>query len=363
MNREITYERSVNKSYMKIPAVTETGLDEKLIFKKTYQGTVPVEKCYVDGSGQYWYNISGKQALDAYCRVNPINQGFFENLMLRICNQLEMLEWNLMDANCLMVDPELIFVNHNGEEVSFVLYPYGNGNFWEELRQLMEYLLTKLNHGDREAVNQAYQIYDLTLNESYSIADLKRIILSKKEAVTPILETEISFGSNEETVEKNIETGDVFQEIEGKIFRLLERVKDVLLHKIEKKEEIPMVVYPEDDEEEKQLIINPTICLSNTIGQAMGKLIYEGMGDYPDFDLGEGGDVLGKNPRATLYINRETISQFHAKFEYVDKKYYIEDLNSTNGTYVNDELLNYKEKRLLSAGDILRFADIKYRFL
>ena len=34
INREITYERDVNKSYMKIPAIVETCLDEKLIFKK-----------------------------------------------------------------------------------------------------------------------------------------------------------------------------------------------------------------------------------------------------------------------------------------------------------------------------------------
>lgn len=38
-------------------------------------------------------------------------------------------------------------------------------------------------------------------------------------------------------------------------------------------------------------------------------------------------------------------------------------MNSTNGTFVNDEMLNYKEQRELSPGDVLRFADVKYRFL
>ena len=375
INREITYERSVNKSYMKIPAVRETCLDEKLMFKKSYQGIVPIEKCYVDGGGQYWYNISGKQALDAYCRVNPINQKFFENLMLRICNQLELLEWNLIDANCLVLDPELIFINHSGEDVSFVLYPNIMGDFFDELQQLMEYLLTKLNHGDPEGVHQAYQIYDMTLREGYNIEDLKQIILSKREVGAEILEErqeekkdvlekDFSFGMKEESITKSTDMEDVFQEIKRKIFKLLEIVKGILGRRLEKREEIPMVVYPEEcEEEEEQQIINPTICLASTIGQARGMLIYEGMGDYPDFELREGNDILGKNPKSSLYINRETVSQFHAKFEYTDKKYYIEDLNSTNGTYVNDELLNYKEKRVLSPGDILRFADVKYRFL
>ena len=57
------------------------------------------------------------------------------------------------------------------------------------------------------------------------------------------------------------------------------------------------------------------------------------------------------------------ISQFHAKIEWMDDVYYIEDTNSTNGTYVNDTLLNYKEKRELTPGDSIRFADVKYRFM
>ena len=106
VNPEVTYERDISRSYMKIPAVEKACLDERLMFNRAYKGILPMEKCYVNGSGQYWYNISGKQALDAYCRMHSINQSFFETLILRICSQLELLEWNLMDSNCLVVDPD-----------------------------------------------------------------------------------------------------------------------------------------------------------------------------------------------------------------------------------------------------------------
>lgn len=370
INREITYERDVNKSYMKIPAVIESCLDEKLMFRKAFQGILPMEKCYVNGNGQYWYNISGRQALDAYCRVNPINQGFFEMLILRICSQLEILEWNLIDTSCLVVDPELIFLNHSGEDISFILYPNAKGNFLDELQQLMEYLLTKLNHGDKEGVHQAYRIYEITLTEGYSITDLKQAILSRRASEHVSREEETPHTANkEEPIEVEFapvfkKEEDVFQEIEKKIFGLLERVKEILWSKKENKEEIPMVVYPEDSmEEENETSINPTICLATTLGEPRGILIYEGRGDYPDFELEQGSSILGKSPRVKLHINRETISQFHAKIDYFDKNYYIEDMNSTNGTFVNDETLNYKEKRTLSPGDVIRFADVKYRFL
>lgn len=366
INREITYQRDVNKSYMKIPAVIESCLDEKLIFRKDYQGILPVEKCYVNGAGQYWYNISGRQALDTYCRVNSISHNFFEMLILRICSQLEILEWNLIDTSCLVVDPELIFVNSTGEDVSFVLYPDTKGNFWDELQQLLEYLLTKLNHTDPEGVRRAYRLYDLTLAEGYSIAELKETILTARERKIEE-ETLVAAGveSTEEVaqIEPKKEV-DVFQDIEKKLQGLLERVKEILWVKKENKEDIPMVVYPEDEvEEEENIQLNPTICLAASLGAPRGILVYEGMGDYPDFVLEQGTSILGKNPRARLHINRETISQFHAKLDYYEKNYYIEDMNSTNGTFLNDEMLNYKEKKMLSAGDVIRFADVKYRFM
>ncbi|MBQ2900483.1 MAG: FHA domain-containing protein [Agathobacter sp.] len=371
-NHEISYERDVNKSYMKIPAAEAISLDEKLMFRKCYQGILPMEKCYVNGSGQYWYNISGRQALDAYCRVHGMNHGFFETLMLRICSQLEILEWNLIDSRCLVMDPELIFVNHSGEEISFILYPDTQGNFLEELRHLMEYLLTKLNHGDKEGVHQAYGIYSLMLTDGYSIAEVKQAILSNREKDAEKMEAG-SFGEMASALDEDCECvsadaseaekQDVLQEIEQKLLGLFERVKKMLWSKKDNKEQIPMVVYPEEEPEETEGSIHPTICLAASLEEPRGVLIYEGRQDYPDFELAKGSCILGKNPRVKLYINRETISQFHAKFDYWNQKYYIEDMNSTNGTFVNDEMLNYKEQRELSPGDVLRFADVKYRFL
>lgn len=358
----VTYERDINRSYMKMSAIEKSSLDERIILSRGFPGVLPVEKCYVNGAGQYWYNISGKQALDTYCKVKDLNEGFFEQLILQICKLVECLEWNLVDTSCLVLDPELIFVNHNGESISFVLYPDGKRAFKEELQRLMEYLLTKLNHANPQEVHKVYDIYHMVLSEGYGIVDLKSAILSRREleVVEKEEKIQVEIPYEESVVE---EKEDLVSQIEKKIEGLLTRAKLLLLGVREKREEIPMVVYPEDEIEEQEVAQNPTICLSSGQGEARGMLLYEGAGNYPDFKLEQNICMLGKNPRVRLYINRETISQFHAKFEYIDQKYYIEDMNSTNGTFVNDKMLNYKEQRQLCPGDILRFADVKYRFL
>lgn len=376
INREISYERDVNKSYMKIPALLEDNFDETIVLKKHISGLIPMEKCYINGTGQYWYNISGKQALDAYCRVNAVGINFFENLILRLCEQVEILEWNLVDINCLAVDPELIFLNHSGEEISFVVYPYSKGDLFLELQQLMEYLLTKLNHGDSTAVSAAYQLYELTLVEGLSIEELKKHILDSRMEKTAIPENKVE--RKKEVVAEKADTPSV-QSMEEKVAKFLDEKLTWFYEKVgkflektpleihreikAKKEEIPEIVYPEDvEEEEESTRVHPTICIAKGVREPRGVLVCEERDSGPDFQLKKETAIIGKNPKVRFCIQRDTVSQFHARIEYQENKYYIEDLNSTNGTYVNDVPLNYKQRYCLTVGDSLRFADVRYHF-
>ena len=64
-----------------------------------------------------------------------------------------------------------------------------------------------------------------------------------------------------------------------------------------------------------------------------------------------------------MSINKDTVSHFHARISKECSEFYIEDLNSTNGTFVNDNPLPYRQRQLLKINDTIRFADVKYRFV
>ncbi|MCH5333025.1 MAG: FHA domain-containing protein, partial [Agathobacter sp.] len=176
INREVIYERNMTGSYMKIPEGVTGGLDERLMLKGKLKGTLPVEKAYIDGGGQYWYNISGKQSLDTYCRMKQIGNEFVERLIVSICSELEILEWNLIHTSCLMLDPELVFITNSNREFIFTLYPGNNTQIELEFQQLMEYLLTRIDHKDEAAVRKVYEIYEKTLEEGYSLTDIRDLI-------------------------------------------------------------------------------------------------------------------------------------------------------------------------------------------
>ena len=181
INREIVYERNLTGSFMKIAAGIHAGLDEKLMLRRKLPGLLAVEKAYMDGEGQYWYNISGKQSLDMYCRVKEVDISFIEKLIMSICSEMEILEWNLIQTNCLMLDPELIFITNSNQEIIFTVYPGGSGTIETEFQQLMEFLLTKVDHKDTQAVKAAYGIYEKTLLDGYSITDIRDEIVRTRQ--------------------------------------------------------------------------------------------------------------------------------------------------------------------------------------
>ena len=298
-----------------------------------------------------------------------LNSRMFEKLILRICEQLEILEWNLLDGNALQLQPQFIYLSH-GEEFYFVFYPSGKNSIFQEIRSLIEYLLTKLDHSDEQVVKSAYELYEISLREIYQIQELKDAILrgrlERKQEETLKVEAEcIRVAESEclyeeECYKNETKRAGLQEQLEEKFAAFREKARSIWIKN--PKEEHPTVVYPQEEIEKEEISIHPTICIATALGEPRGLLIYEGIGDYPDFELNKSICVVGKSTRARMRIDRETISQFHAKIEYEDA-YYIEDMNSTNGTFVNDAIVNYRERICLHAGDVIRFADVKYRFL
>ena len=128
------------------------------------------------------------------------------------------------------------------------------------------------------------------------------------------------------------------------------------------KDRQPEPIYMFEPEEEAAVCENPTVYLG--AGEhTQGRLNYVGSGEQPNFQVV--GDVFligGKNGQADGQIDAPGVSRSHARITREEDAYYIEDLNSRNGTYLNGELLLYRQKRRLKSRDHLRFAQEEYIF-
>jgi hypothetical protein len=78
------------------------------------------------------------------------------------------------------------------------------------------------------------------------------------------------------------------------------------------------------------------------------------------FALKRGRNTIGRDPsRADIVLDDETVSGAHAVIQFEQGQFYIYDLASLNGTYVNNRRV---QKQLLMDGDVVRFGNAQAIF-
>ncbi|MCM1099759.1 MAG: FHA domain-containing protein [Clostridium sp.] len=71
--------------------------------------------------------------------------------------------------------------------------------------------------------------------------------------------------------------------------------------------------------------------------------------------------VIGKQKdEVDLVLEDDSVSRLHARICREDETVYLEDLNSTNGTFKNGLRLQPYEKRRLQEGDEIRFGKLLF---
>ena len=71
--------------------------------------------------------------------------------------------------------------------------------------------------------------------------------------------------------------------------------------------------------------------------------------------------LVGRHQSADIVLQAGEISRKHAAFLLKDQGLWLQDLNSSNGTFVND--LQIEHETLLKQGDIVQFASLKFSVL
>lgn len=82
----------------------------------------------------------------------------------------------------------------------------------------------------------------------------------------------------------------------------------------------------------------------------------------PDIELTGDLTVIGKAENVDVQILVPTVSRVHAKIWRDEEQYYLRDLDSKNGTFVNGSQISRKNNCRILPGDEVRFADAVYIF-
>ena len=94
---------------------------------------------------------------------------------------------------------------------------------------------------------------------------------------------------------------------------------------------------------------------------AVGGLRLRSLQDGTEFSLDDDEILVGREIECSITLESGHISRYHAKISRVNGDIVVEDLRSTNGTFINGRRLSAPQS--LSVGDEIRFHEIAFRLV
>jgi Inner membrane component of T3SS, cytoplasmic domain len=80
-----------------------------------------------------------------------------------------------------------------------------------------------------------------------------------------------------------------------------------------------------------------------------------------DFRIRDGQNVIGSAPDADIVLRDTAVSGKHASLRYKDQKFFLTDLDSSNGTYLNDSPSSIAREELKD-NDVVRIGEVTLKF-
>ncbi len=126
----------------------------------------------IDDEVHFYYEISSRQSIkNFYERGGMKYEQMFQLFEYLLEASKEVREY-LLEDNRLLLSPEYIYVNPEGEEFFFVYYP-GNGD--TPIMPLAEFLLEKADRESEKTVQIIYKIYEQMQDENFVLPEIMNL--------------------------------------------------------------------------------------------------------------------------------------------------------------------------------------------
>ncbi len=346
------------------------------------KGLLPCSLRYMNGLAYLYYDISSKQNIarlfDKKCITREWMQDFLWSL-----GQIQMeLERFLLDAKNIMWNPEQVFQDVESSIFAFLYIPYYEGE--DSFQMLLEFLVERIDYEDEVLVEYVYKLYERydkigdgylkeQIFEDAKVLEQERNIQTRETVqkeedtdicCTPeyrvpeerIVEDENPSGDKQEKrgiryffdtkMRRNKMEKDSYQrdlELSMATYRVAE---ESVYQKVAEEEEYGRTIYMEDNAEDKQ----KTYRLCTETGKLIARL------DNSSYILGK------KKEEADIILEDASVSRIHARIIKEVDGIYLEDLNSTNGTYKNGLRMQPYEKRKLEEEDEIKLGKVNLFF-
>lgn len=385
----VEYVRNLHSNYVRLSL--EEKPEEKryqycILSRGGIKGLLPCSLRYVDGGAFLYYDITSKQNLVQFHQKGKVSREWLLDFVDSLKKLQKELERFLLQEGNVIWEPQHVFQDLENNVFSFMYVPYYSGE--NGFLQLLAFLVEKIDYDDSQLVECVYKMYEQVEKngETYLQEQLFRdvkVLENKVEAkagkkpesfrtmdqpvnLTPVTANEriMVAEAGREKQEKQVrepETSSTskrllgfFDNKRGKRAREQERREE---YREEIQQQLNGYAVAEETEYEEGYGRTAFISQRPEKKEEIRRLYYSD--GRKAMELNTDNLLIGKyKDKVDLYLEDESVSRMHARILRDQKQYYLEDENSTNGTYCNKTRLQPYEKKKLDPGDEIRVGNI-----
>ena len=182
INLKVSYHREMKNNYLMIEAeeLEDQRFEAKMLVGNTIDGLLKFRIRKTDNNCQFCYEITSKQPLKRLLETRTIGARQLRTLLMGIAQTLTRMEEYLLSEEQIILDPDFIYVDPEDYVPGLCLMPGKRGDFPQEFSSLLQGLLEKVDHQDKEAVILIYGLYRESLKENYGLDNLLQWLMREK---------------------------------------------------------------------------------------------------------------------------------------------------------------------------------------
>lgn len=407
--------RGNQKNYIRVcmDDMTEKETYEyKMCFYNNIPYLLPFQQRSENGNRYLYYEISGMQSLDIYLQTQKLKRDLAVKISQSIQKLCKEIAEYALEIEQVVFLPRYIMISPEREELMFLYAIAGQQEGNNQLEQLLELCVERLDYEDERLMEHLFGMYERLVNQKENFA-LQIEMQQFYEALQKQEEGNVSDTSDIRTQQIDI----VFKEVEKmpekypekeatsskkmySVFQKIPRKKetggllllDILLLLIWRPFTLLKLFFAlaagitigylqiqfarkEQEQQQEAVLLQEYEYLSTkqnekTEGtqliqiQDLEGMLYNVQDLEPKYiPIRFDETIIGTDSmKAQIHIEHKGISRVHALVVKQGTEYFVEDLNSTNGTKINGEVLKPRTRYVLKSGDRVSFAGVEYIF-
>ena len=178
------YKRDMNHNYLILHGEGEVDTGSYQVRMLVGNVMPSVLKCRIqemDGIFSVYYDITSRHSLSCVYEEKKL---FMEDLKLifgSFIQAMEEMSEFLLNPGQLLISPDYMYMDVEKKQILFCCFPGQSNDVQKQFLALIEYILPKIDHGDKAAVTLGYGIYRKALEDNFQLEHVKKELYGIRE--------------------------------------------------------------------------------------------------------------------------------------------------------------------------------------